>query len=192
MKLLHSLIFGSSPHTCPWWFEYALDNPLRRRLHDTRAILSRFVRQGDTVVDVGIGFGICTLPLADLVGPQGRVIAVDIQQKMLDATRRRAQRRGLADRIEFRKAEQDSLGISSQVDFVNAFWMFHEVANKRGVLGEIRGMLRSGGRLLITEPKGHVSPGLFEKITRLVRESGFRVSEGPKVRLSRSIICVAE
>ena len=190
MKLLHKLIFGSAPHTCPWWFEYALDNPLRRRLHNIRAILSPYVRPGDTVVDIGIGFGICTLPLAELVGPNGRVIAVDIQDKMLEATRRRAFQRGLVERIEFRKAKEDSLGFTAKADFVNAFWMFHEIANKRGVLAELHTLLRPGGRLLITEPTGHVSKAFFEKIARLAGEAGFRVSAGPRVRLSRSIICV--
>ena len=191
MNIFHSLL-GKVPHTCPWWFEYALDNPLRRRLHNTRAILAPYVRPGDTVVDIGIGFGICTLPLAELVGPSGRVIAVDIQEKMLEATRRRAEPRGLAGRIEFRKAKEDSLGFAAKVDFVNAFWMFHEIANKRGVLAEIRKILQPHGRLLITEPTGHVSKAFFDKIGRLVGEAGFRVSAGPRVRLSRSIICVPQ
>ena len=189
MNLLHSLL-GIGPHTCPWWFEYVLDNPLRRRLHEASKIVGPYVRKGDTVVDIGCGFGIFTLPLAEMVGPQGRVIAVDLQEKMLDHVRERAQRRGLADRIELRQALPESLDVTVEADFVNAFWMFHEVSNKRAFLAEVRAMLRPSGRFLITEPKGHVPKRFFERIVQRVGEAGFSVSVGPKVRFSRSIVCV--
>lgn len=74
------------PRICPWWMTYTFDNPLRRLLHDRRRILGPFVRPGMRVADIGCGMGYFTLGLADLVGPQGKVLAVDLQKRQLEGT----------------------------------------------------------------------------------------------------------
>ena len=189
VKLLQHLVTWNQ-HTCPWWFGYTFDNPLRRYIHDPRALFHDLVSEGDVVADLGCGLGYFTLALADLVGPSGRVVAVDVQSQMLERTRRRAQRRGLDARIEFHQCSHESLGLTGVFDFVLAFWMFHEVRNRRGFLGEVRSVLGPDGCLLIAEPKGHVPRSLFSRERQLATEAGFDVREGPKVRFSRSVLCV--
>jgi len=189
---LHGRSFKHGTHTCPWWFAYTFDNALRGFVHRPAEVLGGLVRRGDTVVDVGSGLGFFTLALADIVGPEGKVISVDIQPEMLRRSRQRAERRGLADRIEFHQASRQGIGLSGPVDFVLAFWMLHEVRDRAGFLTEIRSLLRPGGQLLIAEPKGHVSPALFAKITQQVREAGFQVKESRHVRFSRSILCLPD
>jgi ubiquinone/menaquinone biosynthesis C-methylase UbiE len=176
-------------HTCPWWFAWTFDNPLRRLAHDPAAILAGLVRPGDTVVDVGCGLGFFTIAMAGLVGAGGKVVAVDLQQEMLARARRRAERRGLTDRIEFHQCAPDRIGIAGPVDFVLAFWMVHEVADRHAFLREIRTLLRPGGHLLIAEPRGHVPPALFERITAAAGAAGFTARPGPEVRFSRSLLC---
>ena len=188
MSGLHRLLLRG-PHTCPWWFAYTFDNPLRRLIHDPAKILTGLVSRGDTVMDVGCGLGYFTLGLAELVGSEGRVISVDIQSEMLRRTERRAARRGLADRITFRQCTESSLEVTEPVDFVLAFWMVHEVSQRRRFLADIGSLLRNSGHLLIAEPKGHVSESSFNKTVELVRDVGFDVSEGPTVRFSRSVVC---
>jgi len=79
---------------CPWWIGYLLASPLRRRLgQDPVKILSPYVREGMTVLEPGPGMGFFTIPLARLVGPSGRVIAVDLQPKMIESLKRRAAKR---------------------------------------------------------------------------------------------------
>lgn len=177
------------PHTCPWWFGYTFDNPIRRLFHDPKAILGDYVAPGQTVVDIGCGLGYFSLALARLVGPGGRVIAVDIQSQMVDRARRRACRQGLADRIDFRQCEQDRLGVDSPADFVLAFWMLHEVTDPKSLLEEVKSILRPHGRFLIVEPIGHVSSGRFEETVQLALSVGYEVSERPEIRFSRSVIC---
>jgi SAM-dependent methyltransferase len=82
------------------------------------------------------------------------------------------------------------MGLSASVDFVLAFWMVHEVRDRAGFLAEVRSILRPTGHFLIVEPKGHVSPALFARITDLARDAGFLVKESREVRFSRSILCV--
>ena len=79
-----------APHVCPWWGGYFIDNPLRRWVHNPHAILSPYVTTGMTVLDFGCGMGLFAIALAKLVGETGKVIAVDLQQQMLDVLVKRA------------------------------------------------------------------------------------------------------
>lgn len=176
-------------HTCPWWLGYTFDNPLRRALHDPARILGGLVREGQTVVDVGCGLGYFSLALAKLVGPSGRVIALDIQAEMLDRARARARRRGVDGVIEFRRCAPDSLGLRHPVDFVLAFWMLHEVRDLAGLLTQVGAALQPSGRFLVVEPKIHVPAARFAKMAAAIERSGFATDAGPPVRLSRSLLC---
>jgi len=69
---------------CPWWIGYLLASPLRRLQCDPAALLAPYVREGVAVLEPGPGMGFFTLELARRVGPTGRVIAVDIQPRMID------------------------------------------------------------------------------------------------------------
>lgn len=187
MRLRRRLLIG--PHTCPWWFGYTFDNPLRRLVHDPRAILGGLVREGQTALDIGCGLGYFSLALADMVGPRGTVVALDLQSQMIGRARRRAARRGVAERIDFGVCGPDHLGLSVSVDFALAFWMLHEVTDPGALLREVRAHLHPSGHLLIVEPKGHVARGRFAALVALARGSGFEAAAGPPVRLSRSVVC---
>lgn len=65
--------------------------------------------------------------------------------------------------------------------------MLHEVSNKRKFLGELKNLLKNEGKILIIEPKGHVSKENFEKSVRLIKEEGFKTSKGAKIFYSYSI-----
>lgn len=69
-----------------------------------------------TVLDVGCGVGWFSIPMARMAGDRGRVIAVDLQQQMLDMLRRRAAAAGVLGRIGLHKCEQDRLGIDAAAD----------------------------------------------------------------------------
>src|SRR3970282_2162959 len=61
-----------------------LMDPDRARYLDPKAILERFpIRSGDTVADIGSGPGFFTVPIAEIVGHQGRVYAIDVEEPML-------------------------------------------------------------------------------------------------------------
>lgn len=180
------------PHAiCPWWLGYFLINPLRRLIQNPEKLLQPFIKQDMTVLDVGPGMGYFTIPMAGLVGPKGKVVAVDLQQKMLDSLMRRARKAGVADRIDARLCTENSLNLEpyeGKVDFALAFAMVHEVDDKAALLGQINRTLRSGGRLLISEPKLHVSEAAFEKTAIVARQAGFEVADRPRITWSRSAI----
>ena len=188
VNLLQRLLYRG-PHTCPWWFGYTFDNPLRRLVHKPEEILGDFVGPGQTAVDIGCGLGYFSIALAKIVGPSGKVIALDIQSQMIQRAKRRAENHGVADRIDFRLCKTNHLGVEAPVDFVLAFWVVHEVTDPKNLLIEVRSFLGSRGHLLIAEPKGHVSVGRFDETVELARNVGFQTSKGPMVRFSRSVVC---
>ena len=169
-----------SSHTCPWWLGYLLVTPLRRLLENPGKILAPHVRPGMTVLEPGPAMGFFTLELARLVGPGGRVVAVDLEERMLAALRLRAQRAGLAERIETRRCSQDDLGIrdlAGQVDFVLLFHMLHEVSDPDRFLRAVQAALKPGGAVLFAEPPGHVSVEAFQASVKRMTDLGFQIAE---------------
>jgi ubiquinone/menaquinone biosynthesis C-methylase UbiE len=175
-------------HICPWWGGYFIDNRLRRLLHDPEKIVGPYVQPGMTVMDVGCGMGMFSIAMAKMVGEQGWVIAVDLQQKMLDVLWRRAEREGVADRIRLHRCERDRLGVDEKADFAVAFAMVHEVRDQRRLLGEIHGCLKAGGKLLVAEPRLHVHGRAFAETVALAEGVGLRAVEQPKVRGCRAVV----
>lgn len=175
-------------HCCPPWLSFTLTNVFRRLAHDPAAILGPFVRPGDTVLDIGCGPGFFTIPLARLVGGTGHVVAVDIQSGMLDRTRRRAEKAGLAARVRLVKADETGLHLEGAADLALVFWMAHEVKDLEKLFAGIRAALKPDGRLLLVEPRLHVTASGYGEILAAAARAGFETAETPAVRLSRAAL----
>jgi SAM-dependent methyltransferase len=134
-----------------------------------------------TVLEPGPAMGFFTLELARLAGPAGRVVAVDVQPRMVEALRRRAVKAGLADRIDARvAAAPDRLGIpdlDGRVDFAVALLMVHETPDQAAFFSEMHRALRPGARLLVAEPKLHVKRESFAASIAAARAAGFEGDE---------------
>src|SRR5262249_4280714 len=132
----------AKPHkhrVCPWWFGYFLLGPIRRLRQDPSSILAPYVREAMTVLEPGSGMGFFTLELARRVGRTGRVIAMDVQPKMIERLKRRAANANLADRIDTRVTRAESMqleGLDSCVDFILAFAVVHEMPDAAGFFTE--------------------------------------------------------
>ncbi|MFC1871707.1 class I SAM-dependent methyltransferase [Chloroflexota bacterium] len=173
---------------CPWWFCFTFDNVLRKLFQDPERILKPYIMQGWTVLDVGPGMGYFTIPLAKLVGDTGKVIAADLQQKMLDGIYRRALKAGVQNRIKLNQSTPDSIGISEYIDFCLAFWMVHEVPDRTRFFGEISSKLKRDGLLLFVEPKLHVSKENFNRTLGILKSTGLSAIGQPKIFLSYSTL----
>jgi ubiquinone/menaquinone biosynthesis C-methylase UbiE len=176
---------------CPFWIGYLLASPLRKLVQNPRSILGPFVKPGMTVMDIGPAMGFFTLPMAQLLEGNGRVICVDLQQKMLDALMKRARQAQLDSFIQPRLCNNESLAIddlADQIDFALAFAMIHEVPDPLRLFAEIAKALKKNGRLLVAEPKGHVSAREFEITVTIAREAGFSVAEPLKIQGSHGIL----
>ena len=178
----------SKQPTCPWWFLFTFDNPLRKLYQNPERILAPYINEGDLVADLGCGMGYFSLPLARLVGDDGKVTAVDLQPQMLDGVKRRADRAGLQNRIYLHQCTHEKIGVNGPMDFVLAFWMVHEVHDLRSFLEQIWKMLRSGGHVLIAEPLIHVGKARFQQLFNEVVDVGYSIVETPTIGFSWSIL----
>ena len=172
---------------CPWWLGYFLISPIRRMMQDPSAVLAPYVNKGMTVLEPGPGMGFFTIELARRVGPSGRVVAVDLQPRMLAKLQKRANRAGLQDRIETRRASPGDLGIAdlaSSVDFTLAFALVHELPNVEHFFAEIATASKPGAGLLFVEPTGHVTPEAFQGELNASVKAGFKVIDQPVIKRS--------
>ena len=174
-----------SRHICSWKHAFALDNPIRRFIQDPQKILGEYIKPGQTVLDVGCGPGTFSIAMAKMVGASGKVIAVDVQEEMLQILRKKAAQLGLESRIVTHKNDPDRIGVAEKVDFALAFYMVHEVPNSEAFLKEIVSLLKPKGKLLVVEPKIHVSKDDFEKTIAILQQAGLSSINGPKIRFSR-------
>lgn len=176
---------------CPVWVGYLLASPVRKLFQDPKKILGPHVREGMKVLDIGCAMGFFSLPLAEMVGPNGRVICADVQAKMIGSLAKRARKAGLSGRIETRVCPADSLGLedlSGEIDFVLASAVVHEVPDAAGFFAQTYKVIKPAGRLLVMEPRGHVSEKDFEVAVSTAEQAGFGVLDQPKVGYSRAVL----
>ncbi len=166
-------------HVCPHKFAFMLDNWVRRLFQNPSKILNGYINPGDTVMDVGCGPGFFTIDMAKMVGPEGRVIAVDLQADMLAATLKKAARKGVAGQVATHQCAAHRIGFDEPVDFILAYYMVHETPDPAAFFKEAKAMLKAGGRLLVVEPKMHVSKTAFEAMVGDAEKAGLKAIDVP-------------
>jgi ubiquinone/menaquinone biosynthesis C-methylase UbiE len=178
-------------HVCPWWIGYLLCCPLRKFMENPKKILGSHIQPGMTVVEPGSGMGYFTLPMARMVGPEGRVVCVDIEKRMLSRLEKRARKAGLADRIDTHLCNDGDLGLQTwegKVDLVAAIHVIHEVPDQSAFLDQVYKLLKPSSRLLVLEPKGHVDAKAFEATLDQAKRIGFEELEPPTLKGERTAL----
>ncbi len=177
-----------SDHICPHKFAFMLDNWFRKLLQNPKKILGEYINKGNTVMDVGCGPGFFSIDMAKMVGETGKVIAVDLQPQMLEKVKRKATRKGVVDRMTFHQCGSTGIGLDQKVDFILAFYVIHETPNSKEFLAELKQMLNQGGKLLVVEPKMHVTQEKFDIMLKHAREAGLQVAGFPTGKGGRSVL----
>jgi len=164
---------------CPWWMGYFLLIPIRKFSHNPVKLLKPLIKEKMNVLDFGCAMGYFSLPLAKMAGNGGNVYCVDIQEKMLDKLKKRAEKAGVAQTIKplLVGKTYNSKNLKDQIDFTLLFAVVHEVPDKANLFKEVYEMMKSGGKVHFAEPHGHVSPEEFEKSIKLAIAAGFTLSE---------------
>jgi precorrin-6B methylase 2 len=143
------------------------------------------IHPGATVADIGSGTGYFTWRLAQQVGPKGKVYAVDIQQSMLDLTRKAVAARKLAN-VEYVLATDSSPRLPERsVDLVFVAYAYHEFSDPDAMMAGVRRALKPGGRVVILEyakeskiaPASPLHKMSFEEIRREIEPMGFIVDQ---------------
>jgi ubiquinone/menaquinone biosynthesis C-methylase UbiE len=138
---------------------HRLDDPARRAWLPPAEVLEAMVlHSGETIADVGAGTGYFSLPLAQAVGPQGKVYAVDAQEVMLSLLRQKLDEFTLPI-IELIHAEADNTGLPAfSCDHVFAANVWHEFDDHAAILREFVRVLKPGGRITVLDWRTDVEP----------------------------------
>lgn len=175
-------------HVCPRWLAYTFDHRLRLWVHNPEKLFGKYVRPTMTVVDLGCGLGFNTMGLAKLVGNAGRVVALDIQQKMLDVVMKRAKKMGIENRIEPHLARANDLSLHVNAQFILAFYMVHEVRDPDRFMAQVADNLSVDGRFMMVEPPFHVSNRDFDKSIAGAETSGLVLEDSYKILFGRAAV----
>jgi ubiquinone/menaquinone biosynthesis C-methylase UbiE len=122
-----------------------------QRIDRAAFLRSLGVSEGKAVADLGCGPGFFTLPASELVGPTGKVYAVDVQQEMVDDLRARLAQQGIANVAVRRSTELDLAIQQRSVDLALLAFVLHEVDQRSSFLLAAKRLLRDDGRIAVVE-----------------------------------------
>jgi len=134
-----------------------------------------------TVLDLGCGPGYFIPTMAKMVGAKGKVIAVDLQQGMLNLLKKKLAGKKFRKQVKSHKCSASKLGVSEKVDFVLAFFVMHEIPQPEKMFADIRKVLKKEGTVLLAEPKWHVSKEEFGGLVSAAEKTGFKILK--KIRI---------
>jgi ubiquinone/menaquinone biosynthesis C-methylase UbiE len=124
----------------------------RQREEDCETLLKVLkVKPGMVVCDMGCGNGFYTLPIAKLVAPKGRVLAVDIQVEMLRLLEKRSKEEGVKNIQPIHGSLVDPKLPDGKVDMILLVDVYHEFSHPEHMLKAMRKSLKPDGRLVLVE-----------------------------------------
>jgi predicted methyltransferase len=157
-----------------------------REVYDRREaiVTASGARAGMSVADIGAGTGLFTREFARVVGPSGKVYAVDISKTFVDNIQRTAREQGLGNVTGIVNTQDDTRLPPASIDLAFVCDTYHHFERPRAMLDSIRRALRPGGRLIVIDFErvegrssswvlGHVRAGR-EQVIREVEAAGFR------------------
>ena len=173
LKLLYRVMGRlGKPIPGPASVDWLVDNPIRRRY--MRHVLDRIgIRPGETVLELGPGPSTFTVEAARRVGPQGRLIVVGIEPKMIARVERHLQETGLTN-VEIHVGGTYELPIGDEsIDRAFLITVLPEIPHQVRALDELNRVLKPGGMLSITEEFMDPDYAFPFETTRLVEAAGF-------------------
>jgi ubiquinone/menaquinone biosynthesis C-methylase UbiE len=155
-----------------------IDNPLRRRIQPPDEVpLRHGIEPGMQVLEVGPGNGRYTMATARRVGETGRVVAIDIEPKMVERVRSRVEAEGIPN-VEARVADVYDLPFDDETfDAVTMIAVIGEIPAPVRAMNEFHRVLRRGGRLAFSELLLDPDYPLAKTLIQEAQTAGFRLKD---------------
>lgn len=162
----------------PPFIRHLLASPIRKAIHPPDEVIDHAgIGPGMTVLDLGCGPGTFTIPAARRVGDAGRVVAVDIEPKMIDSAAEAVRAEGLGN-VEIRLAEAYDLpAANASVDVALLVTVLAEIPDRHRALLELRRVLKPEGLLAISEAVFDPDYPRQSTVIRWCEEAGFKLEE---------------
>jgi len=159
-----------------------LDREERKAMFNTNEIWQYAgLQPGMTAADIGCGTGFFTFDASFIVGNEGIVYALDIQEPMIEELKRRIKEKTVQNITPVVTAEDSLILQKEAVDIAFMAFVLHEVVGKLEFLKETYRIIKQGGKLCILEWKKTITtngPSLRERISEgeaseLLESAGF-------------------
>lgn len=162
----------------PSFFAFFFDSKLRKILQPHDKVIRRSrIAKGMNVLEVGCGNGAFTTLAARYIGERGRVVATDLQQKMIDLLNKKIERpeyRHL-NNIETVRAPAYALPFADEsFDLVYLVTVLQEIPDRRRALLEMKRVLKNGGIISVSEFVLDPDYPLPRTTVKDLKEAGFR------------------
>jgi ubiquinone/menaquinone biosynthesis C-methylase UbiE len=123
-----------------------LDNPVRREEFPPKELLLELgLKEGMRVIDFGAGIGYFSIPAAEIVGDKGKVIAIDIKDRMVEELKKKSARFKNLEIVKSNKMPKLS------ADIILAMMVLHEVPDAKAFLRNAYLKLNKGGKLIVLD-----------------------------------------
>ncbi|MCE2414964.1 methyltransferase domain-containing protein [Candidatus Poribacteria bacterium] len=136
----------------------------------TRRLCKRAgITEGMRVLEIGSGAGDVALTLAELVGPTGQVVGVDVNASILDTARQRATEAGMRN-VEFIAGDARLLTFATQFDAIVGRFVLMYMADPRNAFAQLITHLKPGGIAAFQEPEYTLYPAFLHHDTPLMNQ----------------------
>jgi ubiquinone/menaquinone biosynthesis C-methylase UbiE len=164
-----------------------------------REMLTRLgITPGQTVMDFGCGPGRYTVPLSQVVGDTGQVVAIDRQEEPLAELRERLQKNGRPGSVRIKLTNGDELGVfknfaDDSVDAALLFDVLQHVTDWQALFDLLARVIKTGGRLLVY-PAAVPHPGSVDsdRVTQMLTECGFKAIGSQSSRMIHNVEMVTD
>jgi len=176
VSLIWRILSSRQSLSCPSWLGWMveLDNPFTRVNHAQFIVDHLGLERGMSVLDAGCGPGRVTLPLAEAVGPQGEVVALDVQDEMLARVHEKVDAAGL-ENVRYLQAELGGGRLPAKAfDRAVLVSVLGEIPHQAAALRELYDGLKPGGILSVTEVIFDPHFQGRRSVLRLAEAAGFR------------------
>ncbi len=168
-------------------------DPIRRLFESPKKLVEPYVEDGQVVADLGCGSGYYTFALAELVGPKGKVYAVDLGKNCIRALEKKARKGGYRN-IEAQASSASDVSFikDRSVDFVLANGLLCSMAeHRKEAVNEIKRILKGKGQALISlgagPPFGYVDQAEWDGILE-----GFKIEQGGSYKQKWALVSLKQ
>ena len=177
---------------CPSWLHVLveLDNPFAKANRSGVIIEHLKLKPGMKILDAGCGTGRLTIPAARNLGEQSEIVAMDVQEGMLNIVKKKAQAENLKN-IRFLQAKIGEGKLESNYyDRILLITVLGEIPEQVSALKELFKSLKPGGILLVSETIFDIHFQSRTTVTKLAQEAGFKIEDFYGNRCSYNILLV--